>query len=345
MFATMEAGFRRAPAGIHRFFQHVEHAAQRATVPSRLPKPGAADPFVGLLPWDLATRAALKVPSKRGSGVDTAYGRQLIDFAGMCTYDRAISLGLASSLALSADDLTSDMRRRILERGRDPDSAEHSFRFHEACHRGPGRLDMRNYRLLEPPFDDGELGDNASWIPLVESVLGGHASLLWKGLVVTEPGALQQAYYADGPPVSHAEWQRHGLEPRPEAMLPCHCLTVMVPLVDLDAENGPTIFLPGTHHVATSAAISDEAIDRGWPDGAGAPVPLHASAGDAILFDYRLFHAGGANRSCVRRPILYYVYARPWFEDLHNFPGPENSLFAAPALAELASVWEDTEVW
>mmetsp|Transcript_33609 Transcript_33609/g.111168 ORF Transcript_33609/g.111168 Transcript_33609/m.111168 type:complete len:89 (-) Transcript_33609:146-412(-) len=63
--------------------------------------------------------------------------------------------------------------------------------------------------------------------------------------------------------------------------------------------------------------------------GAGAAAHLEADAGDAILFDYRLFHAGGANCSAVRRPIQYFVYARPWYSDEVNFPGPERSLWPA----------------
>ena len=38
-------------------------------------------------------------------------------------------------------------------------------------------------------------------------------------------------------------------------------------------------------------------------------------AGDAIIFDSRTQHAGGANRSAAARPILYLVFARPWFDE------------------------------
>ena len=70
---------------------------------------------------------------------------------------------------------------------------------------------------------------------------------------------------------------------------------------------------------------------------------LEADAGSAILFDYRTFHQGGANRSDRPRPILYFVYARSWYRDVHNWP--EESLFAAPTLREVADVWENTEGW
>ena len=40
---------------------------------------------------------------------------------------------------------------------------------------------------------------------------------------------------------------------------------------------------------------------------------LETGAGDATVFDIRVQHAGGANRSTGRRPLLYHVYARPWY--------------------------------
>ena len=42
-------------------------------------------------------------------------------------------------------------------------------------------------------------------------------------------------------------------------------------------------------------------------------------AGDALCFDVRVRHAGGANRSDTRRPLLYLVFAQKWYtEDVHR---------------------------
>ena len=40
--------------------------------------------------------------------------------------------------------------------------------------------------------------------------------------------------------------------------------------------------------------------------------------GDCIVLDYRTLHAGLPNRSNRARPIVYMVYARPWFFDHAN---------------------------
>lgn len=326
--AAIGAAFSLCGAALHRLLQRAEVAAKRL-VGSTVPQPGAADPFAGLLPWDLASRVALDVPPRATTGRPNAdYGATLLDFAGVCTLQRAVAPALAAACCSAAERLTDEVRATVRTRGFEPDdAAERGFRFFEACHRGPGRLDLRNRRLLEAPFDQLEHSEGAAWMPIVQAALGGEARLLWRGLVVTEPGTPQQAWHADGPSVSYDEWRRHGVDRRVGASLPAHCLTVFVPLCDLRPENGPTLFLPGTHHAATGAALADEANEGGCSGGAGSPVALEARAGDAIIFDYRLFHAGGANASASRRPVLYFVYGRPWFEDTHNFPGPEASLF------------------
>lgn len=51
--------------------------------------------------------------------------------------------------------------------------------------------------------------------------------------VIATPGAKEQKWHVDG---GHLDLERH---------LPCHCLSVFIPLVDMSVELGPTEFLPG----------------------------------------------------------------------------------------------------
>ena len=95
---------------------------------------------------------------------------------------------------------------------------------------------------------------------------------------------------------------------------PPHSLVVFLPLCDLNETNGPTSFLPGSHQRWTAAALEAESSAPG-SSSAGAPAILDVDAGDAIVFDSRTQHAGGANRSQHARPILYLVFARPWFDE------------------------------
>ena len=344
-----------------RAFDHVTGKLSRAPKPS----PGAADPFVGILPWELTTKEAVEVPrlqrSREGTGssssrqqqqqyqqlpsdaisvIDDAYGAALLEFSGVCTIRGAVSPEAASRCHEAAEGLVEDVRGLVRDRGVDPDGPG-GFQFRGAHQRDPGRLDIRNHAaMLEPPFDAPELSGAAAWMPLIHRVLGPDARLVWKGLVVTEPGAGDQAFHPDGPPVSREEWLLHDDEQQqqqqqcgpdgvpsppltipvtPGAPLPAHSLTVFVPLVDLSASNGPTAFLPGTHlrHLAASA-MAAEAENSGSTAGAGQPALLAVDKGDAIVFDVRCQHAGSANRSASRRPLLYFVYGRSWYDEAEH---------------------------
>ena len=282
-----------------------------------------SDPFAGLLPWELTDEPGLRVPVADDGALQLEFGAALFEFTGLCHFADALPPHLLQACLAAAEAHTSTTRKSVEALGIAPDGPR-GFRFHEACQRGPGRVDMRLGASPPVPFDDARLvGAEAKWAPLVREILGADCRLLHVGLVVTEPGvSTEQALHCDGPHVA-AEWRRHEPEVAARARQeqhPCHCLTVFLPLVDLTVANGATTFFPGTHHSAIAAsALSREAEDPGSSGGAGRPARLLLPAGDAILFDYRLFHAGGANRSHARRPLLCLVYARPWFEDTFNF--------------------------
>ena len=77
-----------------------------------------------------------------------------------------------------------------------------------------------------------------------------------------------------------------------------------------------------TAQVAT--ARLDAILRRG-----GAPSEVFAPelpVGDYLVYDQRTVHRGVPNTSGIDRPILYLLFARPWFKEHLNF-GP-TSLFA-----------------
>jgi hypothetical protein len=304
----------------------VEQATTRL-VGSPTPVVGAADPFAGLLPFELTSARALRVPwtqtpALAPTGVDVAYASLLLDFAGVCTFEKAVALENVERCRVAAVELSEELRERVRARGVDPDGLD-GFSFVGVHQRDPGRMDVRNHPAMgTEPFAHATLGDDAPWMPVIKSVLGDNCRRLWKGFVVTEPGTADQAYHPDGPPVPREVWEAH----EPEALqqhgaLPAHCLTVFVPLVSLvDGSPGATKFLPGSHHeVLNNAAMHAEAEDPGSTGGAGSPATLHVAAGDAIIFNNRVRHAGSANTSGSRRPLLYLVFGRDWYtEDLHR---------------------------
>jgi uncharacterized protein YcbX len=53
-----------------------------------------------------------------------------------------------------------------------------------------------------------------------------------------------------------------------------------------------------------------------------------ASTGDAILFDFRVGHRGGANSHPTRiRPQIYMTYLQDWYYDAVNFHAVHSSQF------------------
>ena len=90
-----------------------------------------------------------------------------------------------------------------------------------------------------------------------------------------------------------------------------------------DTDRGNFHAVPGSH-LQDAIDMPDEDRD---PDGA---VPIRAAAGDAVIFDRRVWHASGQNASPHTRKVLFYGYSYRWLrprddmtvEHLFNRCGP-----------------------
>jgi ectoine hydroxylase-related dioxygenase (phytanoyl-CoA dioxygenase family) len=169
---------------------------------------------------------------------------------------------------------------------------------------------------LRPPFDTPALYANPLVYPILQRLLGPQCVLGSFGSVISLPGAPDQHVHRDHPPLFE--------EPGLDAEMPAFAVTLIVPLVELDATNGTTRLWPGSHRVW------DESVESIEPED-----PLVA-AGSCLLMDYRLRHGGTANRSTDVRPILYSVYQRPWFRDTQNFKKQDPLQITARAYRALA---------
>jgi ectoine hydroxylase-related dioxygenase (phytanoyl-CoA dioxygenase family) len=146
-------------------------------------------------------------------------------------------------------------------------------------------------------FADCEVYANRIIVAVARRLLGADAILESYGAVVSLSGAKQQHLHRDGLQLFDAQ-----LSP----LLPCHALTLAMPLVDMNQTNGSTALWPGSHRWR----VRDENV---------APVAPEIPAGSCMLWDFRLYHAGAANRSADHRPMLYATYARRWYCDPANF--------------------------
>ena len=77
-------------------------------------------------------------------------------------------------------------------------------------------------------------------------------------------------------------------------------ITVVIPLVDLTCQNGPTEIISGSHSLWNNMTGWVLGKERG---GLSIVKPI-LSAGDGLVMDARLLHRGGANLSGSSRPIL-----------------------------------------
>ncbi|MEM7454087.1 MAG: phytanoyl-CoA dioxygenase family protein [Planctomycetota bacterium] len=161
---------------------------------------------------------------------------------------------------------------------------------------------------IEPPFDSHLLFANPLLLPILKSLLGHDCRISSFGSVVTFAGADQQQVHLDFPPLYESEQLC--------ASLPPHAITLVIPLVELDAKTGSTAIWEGSHRSPGSRQLLTDLMESPTLDGSVHPL---ARAGDVYLMDYRVIHAGMANDSDVSRPILYIVYCRKWFRDAYNF--------------------------
>jgi hypothetical protein len=163
-------------------------------------------------------------------------------------------------------------------------------------------LEIGDRRNLFPLPFAGAFADPLVWgnpviVALARMALADEAVLESYGIVVSLPGAERQHLHRDGPALFDS-----AISP----LLPAHALTVALPLVDMNETNGTTALWPGSHRW--------QKADRDAPSVSPVVPP-----GSAILWDFRLYHAGTANRSPEPRPLITATFAQRWYQDPVNF--------------------------
>jgi ectoine hydroxylase-related dioxygenase (phytanoyl-CoA dioxygenase family) len=109
----------------------------------------------------------------------------------------------------------------------------------------------------------------------------------------------------------------------PEAPL---MVTAMYMLDDVGPENGGTLVIPGSHRLVSQAAPGEQIPDL--------PPPINVTVprGTVMLFDHRLLHGTGVNRTAEPRHILIAGYHRTWMRTQEAW-----LLSAAPEVLQRAS--------
>ena len=158
--------------------------------------------------------------------------------------------------------------------------------------------------------------------PLIEQILN---ETLGKGWIChsflangADPGGYPQGLHIDQGPL--LPWQT--LE------APALVNTMFI-LQDIDDFNGGTLVIPGSHRVFAQAG-SGGAIGELPPS-----INLEAAAGTIMLFDGRLLHGTGLNRSTNKRFVATMSNIKPWMRQQENWVvsvSPEVIRSASPKL-------------
>lgn len=88
-------------------------------------------------------------------------------------------------------------------------------------------------------------------------------------------------------------------------------LNTLVTLDDMTAENGGTWLLPGSHDVPEKP--DDETFNA-------CAMQVTAPAGSIVLWDSRLWHRAGVNRTKLPRRIVTPIFARPFYKPELDYP-------------------------
>ena len=185
---------------------------------------------------------------------------------------------------------------------------------------------------IKKPFNDPGLYANPRWMPILESLLSPHLRIVSYGVVVALPGADDQSIHLDHPPLF--ESAANGSQ---KVDLPPWAVTLVVPLVEIDRQIGPTAIWPGTHLAADRIERLQTLMESpGYSDAQKPETKL----GDAYMMDYRVIHGGLANDSDRPRPILYLVYGRPWFRDGFNFSSQPAVQISKKQRKKVPSRWQ-----
>jgi ectoine hydroxylase-related dioxygenase (phytanoyl-CoA dioxygenase family) len=148
-------------------------------------------------------------------------------------------------------------------------------------------------------FGNAEVFAAPRLLKLLDPLLESDMQLSNFSVVVSHPGAVIQHPHRD----SEHLFSAPGVGPA----LPVYAVNVAVPLIDVDLRTGPTGVWLGSHRLARGVAVQRESM-----------TVATLQRGDCMLLDYRTMHTGLPNASAQPRPIVYMVYARPWFFDHAN---------------------------
>ena len=190
-----------------------------------------------------------------------------------------------------------------------------------------GRSDNR-YELklpLEKDFINSSLIHNKLISMIINGILQSlRIEIDTLSIIRSKNNQLEQHWHTDTTPIFQSFQKKNKLCTPPESIV------MISPLINIDKNLGPTEFLPGTHKWDNdrnyNLNLFNEMLLLDLPN-----VNTHCSPelniGDVILFDIRLYHRGGKNKTNISRDLLYISYCPEWYQDRINFQFKNTKIF------------------
>jgi ectoine hydroxylase-related dioxygenase (phytanoyl-CoA dioxygenase family) len=223
--------------------------------------------------------------------------RQSFERDGFLVVPNALPAEMAERLAAVADDLYAS---GVTEQGLSKSN----------------HWELRNCLPSHPLFL--ELLDWPATFPLVVDLLNWNIHLITSHLIMRAPSppGVDESWKATG-------WHRDGGTSATEMEEPHPRILIKIAywLSDLsEPGRGAIRFVPGSHRMTGRPAQGE-----GMPDPYGA-IELTAKPGDAVLFEQRLWHAVGPNRSDRVRKGLFFGYGYRWLRPMDYVTMPRELL-------------------
>lgn len=189
-----------------------------------------------------------------------------------------------------------------------------TFLFKEIASRGNERFDLLLQSASSREFIEEKVKSQVSTI--LEKVLGSNSELNFDvSVIYSKPGSPNQGWHCDGDHQKGSPdcgWDPDGWK---TTLAETYALCLFIPLVDLNDETGFTQYWPGSHRNKNLVGFGPVA------EIAQATWNAKCSAGDAIWYDYRLFHRGMSNSSSILRPIVQVLFKKRWYAEKANYGG------------------------
>jgi len=274
----------------------------------------------------LATVAFSELKTKSSTNPQSA--RSIFDKHGLVVFEPTNALNTQALKTEALDTLQSYIK--IAEKKGFGLKKENGFR--ELVVKDLGRYDMN----LDHVRSDNENQNFVSIVhnhivsntdPLLRDLFGDYI-LNAKGLVISYPGTTAQDWHVDS---SHLFVQKPG---QPKLTIPCHLVTVFVPLYEARPEVGPTEFLLGSPpltNILKNSVVEDqypsaEVLNKSFYPHTNRGT-LECKPGDIVVMDGRTLHRGLGNTSQEVRPLFYFSFCPPWYREWPRSHDDTRSLF------------------